>query len=663
MDVAWLSTSPLFGGLETSTREAIGRALIPLEVEAGNAAALQGEPADELYLVREGRLEAVQRDIEYGLEYRGETLGMGDDIGVAAAWLEEAYTATARAIVDSQLVALTGARLRELAATHADLGAALLTTMAERHHREQTRIGATNVDLARVIADEGLWSLLPRHVLTGHRVLPLARQGGVLVVGFVDPGNLAALDDIRRLVAGTRVRPVPMDAESFERFYRVRVAPTLDRFKPEEREDDRWFSALQDKRYDTVLADATRDASAPVDGGGKHVSGDEIVRLTNRLVGEALDLSASDIHVEPGERYLVVRYRVDGRLKKRPEPLPMRFHSPIVSRFKVLGRMDIADRRRAQDGRLAIAYGSREIDFRLSTVPTRYGEKIVLRILDPSSILVDLERLIPDEGTYRAVRGMVHQPQGMIIAAGPTGSGKTTTIYSALLRLREDEVNIVTIEDPIEYTIGGVAQVQVNEAAGITFATAVRHFLRQDPDIILVGETRDPLTAATSIEAALTGHLVFTTLHANDAVGAIVRLREMGVESFLIANTVIGVISQRLVRRLCPRCAVPATYHRHLIQPLGLFEEDEGPDQYRFYRGAGCVHCNFQGFRGRTGVFETLRIDERLRPLVAAGASTSELRATAVELGQLRPLRNYCRYLLSSGITTPEEVMRVLFIE
>jgi type IV pilus assembly protein PilB len=296
-------------------------------------------------------------------------------------------------------------------------------------------------------------------------------------------------------------------------------------------------------------------------------------------------------------------------------------------------------------------------------VPTRFGERLVMRILDPGSLLIDLERLMPLEATYRAVRMMLDAPQGMIIIAGPTGSGKTTTIYSQLLRLRKADINILSIEDPIEYTIDGVTQVQVNELAGVTFATAVRNFLRQDPDVIVVGEVRDSQTANTSVEAALTGHLVVTSLHTNDALGTLMRMREMGVEAFLLAHTMVGVISQRLVRRICPQCREPASYHRDLIRPFGIFPDDGGNAPYDFFKGRGCSHCNFQGFKGRVAVFETLRVDDRLRPLIAKGASVEEMAAKALALGLFLPLKDYARHLLVTGVTTPEEIARVLFAD
>jgi type IV pilus assembly protein PilB len=655
-----LLTSRLFGGLAAGPRDAIARRLIPVEVDDGEAVVTQDEPAQELLLVVEGRLAVWQRESEDGLEYARPDLSVGDDLGLAATLRGEPQPFSAWACGTVRLLALPRAALLALAQERSEISAALTAALAERLHRAEARTEARVVDLARLRTDESLWGLLPRHLIAKRRALPLAQRGSVLVVGFVDPTDTEALEEVRQKLPGVRVRAVALAATDFERFYRARVAPVLDHWRPEESGDTRWFTALQAKSYEVRMLDGTAE-TVPAEERGKHIHGDEIVALTNRLIGEALELSASDIHIEPGPSLLTVRYRVDGRLKKRPEPLELRYHSPIVSRFKVLARMDIAERRKPQDGRLAIAWGTREIDFRLATVPTRFGEKLVLRILDPASILIDLERLIPHEPTYRSVRSMIDQPQGMVIVAGPTGSGKTTTLYSAMLRRREDEVNIVTIEDPIEYTIHGVSQVQVNEPAGVSFATAVRHFLRQDPDIILVGETRDPQTAATSVEAALTGHLVLTTLHANDALATLVRLRDMGIEPFLLASTVIGVVSQRLVRRLCPHCAEPATYHRELITPLGLYAPDETPEMFEFAAARGCIHCNYQGFRGRVGVFEALRVDDTLRPLVASDAPVPELRRLALQRGLLLPLEGYCRHLLTRGFTTPEEVGRVLF--
>ncbi len=672
MDAGFLTSTRLFAGLDRSDVVALAPGFAEHRFPDGYTVAAQGDEAGGVWVVREGRVRVTWRDPEDGLEYVGADLLPGDDAGLTECLAGSAYQATLITAEASTLLALDRETLRSFLGSRPAASRAVLLEVATRWNAERSRRASPVVDLTRLKADPDLWTVLPRNAILKYRALPLARHGGVLVVGFVDPGDLEAVDNVRRLIPGMRVRPVAMDAAGFSAFYRHHVLPEMDRRQGAPPGPDRWFQVLQRKPVDLHVLEAALPATV-LEERARHVTGDQVVALMNRLLGEALELEASDIHVEPGERELVVRYRVDGRLKKRPEPLDLRYALPLVSRLKVLANMDIAEKRKPQDGRLAILHESRRIDFRLSTVPTRYGETLVLRILDPTTLLIDLERLVTWEPAYQALRWMIAQPQGMVLVAGPTGSGKTTTIYSAMLRLKEEEVNIVSIEDPIEYSIDGVTQVQVNDAAGVGFANSVRHFLRQDPDVIIVGETRDPLTAATAIEAALTGHLVFTSLHANDALGTVLRLREMGVDPFLVAHTVIGVVSQRLVRRVCPQCREPVEYAPELIRPLRLYEPGQGEEgdgaggsareRFTFFRGRGCIHCNYLGFRGRVGVFETLRLDDRLKPAVASGEPLPVLERTAREAGLLHPLRAYCRHLLERGITTPEEVTRILFTE
>lgn len=662
MDLKDLESIRIFAGLEPAVLESIAGAFTTRTVGPGQAVIDQGEAAEELLAVAEGTLESYWRNPEDGLEYTGAELAAGDDAGLTECLLSVPHHRTLRALEPVTLHVLPRGDLLEVCADQPTLSRALLNVVAERLHTERTRRSTHVVDLARLRVDETLWTLMPRSAITKYKAIPLASNGGVLVVGFVDPENLNVVDDVKRLLPGQRVSPIAIDASSFDRFFRLRVVPELDKQQPGKRDKNQWFRAVQKKAVNIQLIDGPTNRPSAEEQ-GKQIRGEQVVALMNQIIGEALELEASDIHIEPAEHDFVIRYRVDGRLKKRPEAVDSRFQHPLVSRLKVLANMDIAERRRAQDGRLAVMHENRRIDFRLATVPTRFGETIVLRILDPASILIDLERLISYEPAYQDALWMIDQPQGMVIVAGPTGSGKTTTIYSAMLRLREDEVNIVSIEDPIEYTIKGLTQVQVNDTAGVGFANSIRHFLRQDPDIIVVGETRDPLTASTSVEAALTGHLVFTSLHANDALSTLVRLREMGVESFLLAHTVIGVISQRLVRKVCPHCREAVDYHADLIRPLGIFPREDDRTTYQFYKGTGCIHCNYLGYRGRVGVFEVLRVDERLQPAIASGKASNELQRIALEEGLLHPLRDYCRYLLTNGITTPEETARILFAE
>jgi len=650
---------PPFSTLDEDLARALAGEAREVPAVEGTDVLRQDEVPDGLYVVLEGVLQSLWRNPDNGLVFLGSRRVEGEAVGLPEVLLHRPSRWTLRADRDARLARVQTESVQALCTDDPRIAALLMRQVAERLHAEAVPVESSVVDLSRVLLNETLWGLLPLGQWRKYRALPLAQNGRVLVVGFVDPSDLQAIDDLSRLLSSFQVRPVALDRGEFERFLRARVVPVLERLRPEEANRDRWFQSVSGKTFEVSLVEG-QPGQSPEER-SRSVSGEQVVMLVNRLIGEALDLSASDIHVEPSEQEMTVRYRVDGRLKKRPEPLDMRFHAPLVSRLKALGRMDIAEKRRAQDGRLTIQYGRRLIDFRLSTVSTRFGEKIVLRILDPQTILIDLERLIPFEPVYRAISGMLEQPQGLVIVAGPTGSGKTTTIYSGLLRLRQDEINIVTIEDPVEYTVEGVTQVQVNHGAGITFATAVRHFLRQDPDVIVVGETRDTETAATTVEAALTGHLVFTTLHANDALGTVIRLREMGVDPFLLAHTLIGVVSQRLVRRSCPHCRQPVVYHPDLIRPLGIFPPEEGQGGFTFLKGSGCALCNYQGYKGRVGVFEALRVEDRLRPLLTGTTSLSAVEKEALATGALSPLREHCRHLLVNGITTPEEVARVLF--
>ena len=663
MSLEFLQSTKLFSGVASEILERIAHVFEEKKMDKGQSLFLQGEEAKTLYFLASGECITVFRNAEDGLEYRGREISEGDELGLEAVWLGESYPFSLHAKAGASFFALDREYLMEICTKSSAICKSMMSVLTRRLQEHNTQKQSTVVDLAKVFIDREILAKFPRKLILKHKMIPLVQRKGIIVIGFVNPGVPEVLEELERYTGDLRIRSVTLDAVSFERFYRVRISPILDRRSSgaNKNNDDRWFDALKEKVYDVELLEKGEKLVA--ERVGEQVKGEEVIELMNRVIGEALDLQASDIHIEPSEDLLVIRYRVDGRLKRRPEELGMRFHAPLVTRIKVLGRMDIAERRQAQDGRLSMMYNNRQIDFRLSTVPTHFGEKMVMRILDPSNILMDLEKLVPHERTYRAIRWMIEQPQGLVLIAGPTGSGKTTTIYSTLLFRREDEVNIVTIEDPVEYTIGGIAQVQVNDLAGVSFANSIRHFLRQDPDIITVGETRDPTTASTALEAALTGHLVITSIHANSALGSIVRLRDMGIEPFLIANTLNGVISQRLVRRVCPHCRGPRSYHHNLIQPLGIFSKEEEKEFYTFYKGKGCIHCNFLGYRGRVGAFEFLQIDEGLRPLIAGDATIEEIAQKARKDGNLQTIKSFCRELLLNGITTPEEVTRILFAD
>ena len=392
-----------------------------------------------------------------------------------------------------------------------------------------------------------------------------------------------------------------------------------------------------------------------------------VVNLVNRILLQALQLGASDIHVEPQQIGLQVRFRQDGVLQSYSEPLPARLVPAVTSRFKIMADLDIAERRQAQDGRIRRRFRDRTVDFRVNSLPSRFGEKIVLRLLDSSSTQLGLDKLITNPEALELVRALGSKPFGMILVTGPTGSGKSTTLYSLLAERNDPGINISTVEDPIEYTLPGITQCQVNREKGFDFSTALRAFMRQDPDVLLVGETRDLETAKTAIEAALTGHLVLTTLHCNDAPSAIARLGEMGVEPFMVSASLIGIVSQRLLRRVCNHCRQSYQPDATELARFGLMGHHES--HVRFFRahhheGADqpCRHCQGSGYQGRIGVYEVLRMNEQLATAVANGATTDVLRRLALESG-MKTLLGYSLELVRKGQTTLEEVGRMILTD
>ena len=392
-----------------------------------------------------------------------------------------------------------------------------------------------------------------------------------------------------------------------------------------------------------------------------------VVALVDRILLQAMSVNASDIHVEPQQKGLRLRYRQDGVLQQYVEPLPSRLIPAVTSRFKILADLDIAERRQAQDGRIRRRYQDRVVDFRVNTLPSRFGEKVCLRLLDSSSTQLGLDKLISNPTTLDLVRELGSKPFGMILVTGPTGSGKSTTLYSLLAERNDPGINISTVEDPIEYTLPGITQCQVNREKGFDFATALRAFMRQDPDVLLVGETRDLETAKTAIEAALTGHLVLSTLHANDAPSTIARLDEMGVEPFMVSAALIGIVSQRLMRRVCSSCRVPYTPDEQELGRFGLMASRES--EVTFFKahhhdghGQACPQCKGSGYRGRVGVYEVLRMNEELSTAVSSGASTDVIRQLALESGMLT-LLGYSLDLVRQGHTTLEEVGRMILTD
>ncbi|KPQ37813.1 MAG: GspE/PulE family protein [Phormidium sp.] len=514
-----------------------------------------------------------------------------------------------------------------------------------------------------------------------YRFVPLQIQEGSVIVAMVDPDNLEAQDDLKRMLRSKnyslqRQAITPDDYQSLISLYLdEQVKKEAESRKREQAEKN----AISVEDFAQLAGEDDDLEEAPPEAADLEEEADaedkSVIALVNKILRKALTDDVSDIHVEPQEEFLRIRMRKDGVLHEPFPRLPKLIIPALTSRFKIISDMDIAERRQAQDGRIRRMFQGRAVDFRVNALPTRYGEKIVLRILDNSSTQLGLDKLISDPETLEKVREVASRPFGLILVTGPTGSGKSTTLYSILAERNDPGVNISTAEDPIEYALDGISQCQVIREKNLTFANILRAFLRQDPDIILVGETRDKETAKTAIEAALTGHLVLTTLHTNDAAGAIARLDEMGVEPFMISGSLLGVLAQRLMRRVCGECRIPYTPEREELARYGMTASTDV--EATFYkantippaerqelqeRGELCPKCSGVGYKGRVGVYEFLQTTEELALLINENAPTERIKEKAVEQG-MTTLLAYSLDLVKQGHTTFEEVDRVTFTD
>jgi type IV pilus assembly protein PilB len=526
-------------------------------------------------------------------------------------------------------------------------------------------------------------TLIPIDICRRHRLIPLAKNEDqnppFVLVAMVDPDNLEACDDLNRILRpqGLALQRMVITQEDYQQLINQYLDDLAVRQKALEQE--KYTDINQDlenlENLNLNTDDAPDDAETDLGAAMKGAEDAPVINLVNRILAKALHEKVSDIHVEPQEESLRIRFRKDGVLREAFDPLPKKIIPAVTARFKIISNLDISERRLPQDGRIRRLFEGRKVDFRVNTLPSRYGEKVCLRILDNSTTQLGLDKLITDPETLQIVKDMVSRPFGLILVTGPTGSGKTTSLYSVLAEKNHPGINISTVEDPIEYSLPGITQVQVIREKGLDFATALRAFLRQDPDVILVGETRDKETAKTAIEAALTGHLVLTTLHTNDAPGAIARLGEMGIEPFMISSSLIGVLAQRLVRRVCPDCRIPYTPSVEELARYGLSASQEvGVTFYKANtltgeelqqakaKGNLCSTCNGIGYKGRCGVYEVMRITERLQTLINEGAPTERIKEVAVEEG-MKTLLAYSLDLVRQGLTTLEEVERVTFTD
>jgi type IV pilus assembly protein PilB len=507
---------------------------------------------------------------------------------------------------------------------------------------QQYRIPSIRLDEYEI--DQEVRKLVPKEVCERHQVIPVSRSGSTLILAMVDPTNLHAIDDIKFLT-GYNVEPVVASEaaiqKAIERYYGggeisyEQIMEGLDEAEIEVAAEDEELSV-------TDLARASEDAP--------------VVRLCNAILLNAIKKRASDIHIEPYEKKLRVRYRIDGVLVEEMTP-PLKLKAAIASRIKIMASLDIAERRLPQDGRIKLKLGQgKEMDFRVSVCPTIWGEKIVLRLLDKSNLQLDMTKLGFEPKALEDFRWAIHQPYGMVLVTGPTGSGKTTTLYSALTELNTEDTNISTAEDPVEYNLMGINQVQMHDEIGMNFAAALRCFLRQDPDIIMVGEIRDFETAEIAVKAALTGHLVLSTLHTNDAPSTVTRLLNMGIEPFLVTASLNLVLAQRLARRICEHCKQEVRVDKAALKAAGFTDADLATP-FKLYRGAGCRECNGTGYRGRVALYEVMPFTDRLKEMVLQGCSTAELKAEMIRQG-VSTLRMAGLQKVKAGVTTIDEVLR-----
>ena len=530
--------------------------------------------------------------------------------------------------------------------------------LARQHHIE-------TINLEEITINRELLKMIPAEIARRYEVIPIKKEGRKIIVAMTDPGNLFAIDDLR-FSLGMEIEPhicaSSMVLRALRKWYPDSDAiVSVDKKAIQAKEDynepvtvtgdeelivgDAVFEAFidDDEEFEEDEEFSTTDfADSPV------------VKLVNTVIADAVRRGASDIHFEPFEKFVRVRYRIDGVLHEIMRP-SRKYRSAIVSRLKILGNMNIAEKHLPQDGRQKIKVGDRFVDMRLATLPTLFGEKVELRLLDRTKVVLDLEKLGFEEKSLSEFRKSIHRPYGIVLVTGPTGCGKTTTLYSALTELNDISVNIMTAEDPVEYNLKGINQVAMNEDVGLTFASALRAYLRQDPDIIMVGEIRDMETSAIAIRAALTGHLVLSTTHTNDAPSTVNRLIDIGTEPYMLSTSLVCIASQRLIRQLCSKCKTPVS-----IPDSAFVEASIDPgrfDNTTFYEGIGCEYCNNTGYRGRIGIFEVMPVDEEIRELIDGDANSLQIEKAALEKGMIN-LRESAVRKLEQGITSLDEVIR-----
>lgn len=611
-----------------------------------------GEEGDAMFVVVSGELEVYIRDKDTGVDVtlsRVLPTGYTGEMGV---FLGSHRTASIRAVIDTVVLEVLATDFIPILVETPMAMMAVVRDLCRRIEKLNENIGISFVDLSHYGYEPDAVELIPQQVLDHHQAIPVRLTPTTLTVAMVQPSDLVALDDLRRFAQGRVIEPLAVTQHDYTTFVRRHG---LDKERAARR------AASDAGENDLPIEYISKSLLTQIFGLDREldIGGDVIQMFLDHAIGFAIDAGASDIHFEPIDDGMRLRFRIDGSLETPHGPLPNDAKVMLTSRIKVLASMDIAERRRPQDGKFTVVRGGREVQLRVSTLPSRHGEKVVTRLLDKKVGLSSLDGVVLSPNVCRLIRTVVDNPHGMVIVSGPTGSGKSTTLYSILREIDRVHLNISTIEDPIEYEIEQVTQTQVNPAAGLTFAKTLRALMRQDPDVILVGEIRDPETAHAAADAALTGHLVLSTLHTIDALSCIDRLRELQVDPSLLGHTLLATLAQRLVRRICTGCRTPDKLSPRLDSwAQRVLARRAKVDRY--FVGRGCEHCNGLGYKGRVAAVEIVPMTPTLQQLIVGGQTSPGALLATAEAGGMVPMQAYLAFLVNQGITTVVEARRVL---
>ena len=656
--VQFLSRNEMFIGVDPGSLARIASATVAKEYAPGRTIIQQGDEGSALFIVARGRVVVVVEDLELGTEQIVSELGELELFGEMSVLLDEPRNASVRALVQTTCVILSRDAFQRIVMALPQVGLTVARNLARRLAAQNRATGFQFVRVGDYPFDPELYGMFPEDMLVRYEAIPLQTDGHSLTIAMTRPFDQTALDTFRALAPGVKIQPVACAVDDYQSYLKDVVAPTLGR-------DAAAVGGRRPAQKHNYKAEQVQYVDPePPSGGAQDLPGDAATRLFNELLVDAVNRGASDIHIEPSKDALRVRMRCDGRLVGYRRPFQRRFHAPLISRIKIIGGMDIAERRKPQDGRASFQIADKQIDTRINTLPTLYGEKIVLRVLDVGGGLLSLDKLILSKPLVALVRRAVSKSSGGVLIVGPTGSGKTTTLYSALdeRNTQQTDISIVTVEDPVEYTLDGITQIQVSDVPGMGWAGVLRALLRQDPDVIMIGEMRDAETAQIALEGALTGHLVLTTLHADGAVEAATRLVEMGCPPYLVSSAIDLICAQRLLRRICPHCRVQHRYTdivRMNLERAGVLPMTESE---ALFKGQGCPACQGEGYLGRAGCYEIMQLTEPVREGIGLGESEAVLRKIAVESKAMATFQQYAGFLLRNGMSTPSEVLRLFSV-